>query len=81
MKSVTFYHSAICPRCALAKLWLASLLPDFPDVAIERVEMLTNRQRAREAGVSMMPALVSGDRRLAGFILTKGAIRRFLQEL
>lgn len=81
MKTVTFYHSVICPRCALAKLWLAALLPDFPDVTVERVEILTDRRQARNAGVRTTPALVSGDRRLSGFILTKGAMRRFLESL
>ena len=81
MKTVTLYHSVICPRCGLAKLWLASLLQDFPDVTLEKVEILTNKERARDAGVRMTPALVAGDRRLSGFILTKGAIRRFLESL
>lgn len=81
MKTVTLYHSVICPRCAVAKLWLAALLPDFPDVTVEKVEILTNRRQARNAGVRTTPALVSGDQRLSGFILTKGAIRRFLESL
>lgn len=81
MTTVTFYHSVICPRCAIAKLALAALLPGFPDVVVERVEVLTNRALTRDAGVRMTPALVSGDRRLSGFVLTKGAIRRFLESL
>ena len=81
MKTVTLYHSVICPRCALAKHWLAALLPEFPEVTVEKVEILTSRRQARDAGVRMTPALVYGDHRLAGFILTKGAIRRFLESL
>lgn len=56
MKTVTFYHSVICPRCGLAKLWLAALLQDFPAVTVEKVEILTNKKRARDAGVRMTPA-------------------------
>jgi hypothetical protein len=81
MKTVILYHTLICPRCALAKLWLAALLPDFPELTVERVDVLTNRAQAKDAGVRMTPALVSGDHRLSGFILTKGAIRRFLESL
>ena len=31
MKTVTFYHSMICPRCHMAGMSLSRLLPDFPD--------------------------------------------------
>ena len=81
MKTVTFYHSIVCPRCALAKLWLGQLLPEFPDVTVERVDVLAERRKADEAGVRMIPALVAGDRRASGFILTKGAVRRFLEAI
>jgi glutaredoxin len=81
MKTVTFYHSLICPRCALAKLWLAQLLPEFPDVKVERVDILSSRRRAEEAGVRVIPTLVAGDQRASGFILTKGAVRRFLEAI
>lgn len=76
-----FYHSVICPRCGLANLWLASLLSDFPDVVVEKVEFLTHRAQAREAGVKAIPTMVSGTRRLGGFLLTRGAIRTFLESL
>lgn len=81
MKTVTFYHSLVCPRCGLAKLWLASLRRDFPDVTVEKVEFLTHQAEAREAGVATIPTLVAGSRRLSGFLLTRGAIREFLESL
>ncbi len=81
MTTVTFYHSAICPRCGLAKLWLASLKPDFPGIDVEKVEFLTHRAQAREAGVRAIPTLVAGDRQLSGFLLTRGAIRTFFESL
>ena len=81
MKTVTFYKSAICPRCHLAGLWLSQLLPEFPGIEIEKVEALRNQARQSRDGVRMIPALVSGDRRLSGFYLTKRRIRRFLESL
>ena len=81
MKTVTFYHSMICPRCRLSGVWLKQLLREFPDVEIERVEFLTNRSRARGDGVRVIPTLMAGQKKLGGFYLTKKAIRRFLESL
>lgn len=81
MKTVTFYHSVICPRCRVAGLSLSRLLRDFPDVAVEKVEYLANRSRSREAGVNSIPTLVSGDKKLSGFLLTRSRISDFLESL
>lgn len=81
MTTVTFYHSAICPRCQLARRWLGQLLEEYPGVGVEEVELLTNYRRSRQAGVSRIPALVAGERRLSGFFLTKERLRRFLESL
>ncbi len=81
MKTVTFYHSATCPRCRLAGLSLKQLLPEFPGVSVEKVELLTNLGRSRREGVSRIPTLVAGEQRLSAFYLTKKRIRRFLESL
>jgi len=81
MKTITFYHSAICPRCRMASLSLSSLREEFPDLEIEPVELLTNRAKAKADGVRTIPAFVSGDSRLQGFYLTRRKIRAFLTSL
>ena len=81
MKTVTFYHSMVCPRCHLAGVWLRMLLPEFPDVEVEKVEYLANMGRSRELGVSFIPTLVSGERKLSGFLLTRNSVRQFLESL
>ena len=81
MTSVRFYHSVVCPRCQMAGLFLRQLLPEFPGIEITKIEFLTNAARAREEGVRSIPSLVSGERRLSGFLLTKGRIRKFLESL
>jgi glutaredoxin len=81
MAKVTFYHSAICPRCRLASAALESLADEYPDVRVERVEYLTNFRAARSAGVLTIPTLRSNGRALSGFFLTKSNIRRFLDSL
>ncbi len=81
MKTVTFYHSMICPRCHMAGLFLSSLLRDFPDIKLEKIEYLTNLGSAHKVGVRQIPTLVSGDEKLGGFPLTRGSIRRFLESV
>ena len=65
----------------MAGLSLKQLLPEFPHVTLEKVELLTNLGRARREGVSTIPTLVAGPHRLKGFYLTKKSIRRFLNTL
>lgn len=81
MTVVTFYHSAVCPRCQLASVWLNGLLENYPHVSVERVELLTNRRAATAAGVRSIPTLVAGEQSLSGFVLTRSAIQRFLDSL
>ena len=38
MKTVRFYHSMVCPRCQMANQSLSKLLPEFPDITLEKVE-------------------------------------------
>ncbi|HSM35116.1 MAG TPA: hypothetical protein VK837_01855 [Longimicrobiales bacterium] len=81
MTTVTFYHSAICPRCRLASLALRSVLEDYPHITLERVEYLTNASAARGAGVRSIPTLSAGDRKLGGFLLSRRGIRKFFDSL
>lgn len=81
MKTVTFYHSAICPRCQVASRSIAALMPDYPRIQIERVEYLTNLKRARRAGVRIIPALVDETGGLKGFCLTKANFRAYFDSL
>lgn len=81
MKTVRFYHSAICPRCRVTSLLLGSLLRDYPGVQIERVEYFTHLQEARDEGVRSIPTLVSDDKRLTGFLVGKSKLREFLDSV
>ena len=81
MKTVTFYHSVICPRCQMAGLSLSSLLPAFPNVEINKVEYLTNLGRAKKEGVRSIPTLVADGQTLVGMYLTKKRIKSFLKSL
>lgn len=65
----------------MASRALARILDDFPDIKIDKVEYLSNRALAREAGVKTIPSLVYGEKKLSGLVLTKGKIRSFLEAL
>jgi len=65
----------------VAGLSLKQLLPDFPDIEVNKVEVLTDFGRFRKEGIRLFPALVSGDKELSGMFLTKKQIRRFLESL
>lgn len=80
-KRVEFYHSVVCPRCHLSNALLRRALRNHPDVEVTKVEILTNRDRARKAGVRSFPALAAEGRTLTGFLLTPGGIERFLSSL
>jgi len=65
----------------LAGLSLRQLLPDFPDIEINKVDLLTNFGRSRKEGIRLVPALVSGNKKLSGIFLTKKQIRHFLESI
>ena len=57
------------------------MLPEFPDVQIERVNVLEHPDIARELGLRRVPALGHGERTVSALFLTRRRIRRFLQTL
>ena len=68
-------------RCHLASRVLARVLKDYQDIEVEKLEYFTNMPAAKTAGVRTFPALVSGDKRLTGILLTEKNIREFLDGL
>jgi hypothetical protein len=60
-------------------LLLNQLETEFPEIKVEKVEYLTHLKAAHKNGVNFIPALVSGDKSLSGFLLTKNGIRRFFE--
>ncbi len=65
----------------MAGLSLSRLLRDFPNITVRKVEYLANLGRSRKEGVRLIPALVSGDKKLSGVYLSKKKIRQFLESL
>jgi hypothetical protein len=65
----------------MAGLSLNKVLEDFPDIEVEKVEYLTHFSAARKDGATIIPALVSGDNKLVGILLSSVKIRAFLESL
>ncbi len=65
----------------MAGLSLKQLLPDFPEVEINKVEYLANLGHSHKEGIHQIPTLAFEDKKLSGMFLTKKKIRRFLEAL
>jgi predicted DsbA family dithiol-disulfide isomerase len=81
MAEVTFYHSVVCPKCQLSKIALASVLKEFPEITLRKVEYFGNLRSAKAAGVRSIPTLVSGDKILQGVVFTRKQLRGFFASL
>ncbi|MBI5557401.1 MAG: hypothetical protein HY885_07160 [Deltaproteobacteria bacterium] len=78
---ITFYQSALCPRCRMAGMALREIQKEYGDLVIREIEVMAQPHAALKAGIRMIPALTAGDRKLAGFILTRQKIREFVATL
>ncbi len=63
---ITYYKSAICPRCIPTNRFLKKIKEEHPYLDIEEIEVLTHLKRAKEEGVRSIPLIVVGDRRYYG---------------
>lgn len=76
---VKFYKSSLCPRCYLAKKNLLKLTKENPDIQIEEIDFLTSHKRAKDDGITMIPAIKIGNRKLSGLVLGHDKIDHFIQ--
>ena len=57
---------------------LTKLQKKFPELQIEKVDILTNPGRTLKDGVRMIPTLKAGDKKLTGIYLTSAQVREFV---
>ncbi len=57
---------------------LTKLEKEFPQLSIERVDIVTNATRALKEGVRMIPDLRFKDKNLTGVFLSPAKIREFV---
>lgn len=60
---VTYYKSALCPRCWFSDRRLQELRAAHPEVEIETVEVLADPRRALRDKVMMLPTIIIGQQR------------------
>lgn len=73
------YKTCLCPRCFLAGRALKKLRGEFPELAIETVEVTREPLRAWQAGVRMLPAVTCNGKSISGLLLTTATLRDFLR--
>lgn len=77
---VELYQSVLCPRCFVVARELNRLLLVYPDLEIEKIEVLANAMQAWQVGVRAVPTLKIGKHMLSGWIITPAAVRSFIAD-
>lgn len=77
---VELYRTILCPRCLYVGRVLRKLAAHQPRIELELIEVTTNPERSRAAGIRTVPTLKIGNDLLSGLILTPRKIRRFIED-
>ena len=64
----------------LADRALAKVQKEFPDIEVEKVDVITNPARVWKGGIRMFPALRAGKDILSGILLNEDEIRKFFRK-
>jgi len=75
---ITFYRSALCPRCHLAKRYLTEITSRMQEIDVEYVNIVSAPLRAWNDGIRMVPALKIDTRILSGMLLSRDNIADFI---
>jgi glutaredoxin len=78
---ITLYKSSLCPRCYFAKKAILASIKEHPEwqiVEIEEIDILTSPGKAFRAGITMIPAIKIGDKKLSSLYLSRKDIEQFL---
>jgi hypothetical protein len=75
---ITFYRSALCPRCALVRKYLVESLGDQYNKKVLEIDVLIHPLQTWKEKIRMIPALKCGDDILSGLMLSRESIASFL---
>jgi glutaredoxin len=75
---ITFYKSAFCPRCYLARKYLHELAASNPEIQVIEVDVLSAPQQSWRNGIRMIPALKINERVLSAIFISKKDIAAFI---
>lgn len=77
--TVSFYRTALCPRCKKTEQILQRLMPEYPRLELDVIEIATRPVETFRAGIRMIPALKCDSEILSGVMLSEEHIRAFLE--
>jgi glutaredoxin len=77
---VTFYGSALCPRCHFARRMLLEITRSNKEIEVEEIDVLTHPLKTCSDGIRIFPALKIGDRILGGIFLGRKSMETFIAE-
>ncbi|PLX95144.1 MAG: hypothetical protein C0620_04590 [Desulfuromonas sp.] len=77
---ITFYRTAVCPRCFLAHRLLKKIVEQDPQLELETVEVTTNAFNSWNEGIRMVPALKIGEDVLSGLFLDEQRMKKFIDQ-
>jgi hypothetical protein len=75
---ITFFHSSLCPRCAVASRHLNAIKKQNPSLEIEKVDVLLSPRKSLQAGIRLIPALKINNNILSGIFLNHEKISSFI---
>ena len=75
---ITFYRTALCPRCALVRSYLLECLGDQYNKKVLEIDALMHPLQTWKEKIRMIPALKCGDDVLSGIMLSRDAVALFL---
>ncbi|MDH3349531.1 MAG: hypothetical protein OEM02_15710 [Desulfobulbaceae bacterium] len=78
MQKITFFKSAVCPRCYVAWRELKKLGEEFPGLEVEEIDVLSHPIESAKRGIYFVPALQVGSRTLTMIFPRASIIREFV---
>ena len=75
---ITLYKSSLCPRCYFAKKAILASIKGHPECKVQEVDIVTSPGKAFRAGITMIPAITIGEKKLSALYLTRRDIDEFL---
>jgi glutaredoxin len=77
---VTFYGSALCPRCHFSHRMLLEIIHSNKEIDLEVIDVLAHPLRTWSDGIRIFPALKIGDRILSGIFLGRNSMETFIDD-
>jgi len=78
---ITFYQSALCPRCLLVGWALQKLQEEYLDLVVEKIDVTARPVDSLRKGIRIIPTLTAEGQKLSGIILTPAAVREFVEKI